>query len=54
MTLTARTLLLIVAIVLFVAAALAIDVRGISLVDIGLACVAAAFLVPDMPLGSRR
>ncbi len=54
MTLTARSLLLIIAVVLFVAAALAIDVRGISLVDMGLACIAAAFVVPDTALDTRR
>lgn len=54
MTLTARSLLLIVAIVLFVAAALAIDVRGISLVDVGLACFAGAFLVPETAIRTRR
>ncbi len=54
MTLTARSLLLIIAVVLFVAAALAVEVRGISLVDIGLACFAGAFLVPETALSTRR
>jgi hypothetical protein len=54
MTLTIRTLLLLIAVIVFVVAALGIDVRGISLVAIGLALFAASFLVPDTVIGNRR
>jgi len=51
---TIRSILLIIAVILFVIAAFGVDVRGISLVALGLAFVAAAFLVPDSVLGMRR
>jgi hypothetical protein len=54
MQLTLRTLFLIIAVVLFVVAALGLDVRGLSLTALGLAFFAAAFLVPDTALGPRR
>ena len=53
MQLTARTLCLLVAVILFLIAALGVDVRGIGLQSLGLAFFAAAFLVPDS-LISRR
>jgi hypothetical protein len=51
--LTVRTLFLLIAVILFVLAALSIDVKGISLVDAGLACFAGSFLVPDRTLTRR-
>jgi hypothetical protein len=54
MKLTIRSLLLLVALVLFVAAAFGIDVRGISLVPLGLAFLAASFLVPGGLPGLSR
>jgi hypothetical protein len=54
MQLTLRTILLIIAVVLFLVAAFGVDVRGLALVPLGLAFVAAAFLVPDTVLGTRR
>ncbi|HVL54281.1 MAG TPA: hypothetical protein VM344_08455 [Vitreimonas sp.] len=53
MTLTFRTLLLLVAVILFVIAALGVDVGGLSLLALGLAAFAASFLVPDRALGNR-
>jgi hypothetical protein len=54
MQLTVRTLCLLIAVILFLIAAFGVDVRGISLVALGLAFFAAGFLVPDSVLGSRR
>lgn len=54
MVLTARTLLLLVAVILFVLAAVGLDVAAISLGWLGLACFAGAFLVPDTALGGSR
>ena len=54
MTLTIRTLCLIIALVLFVGAAFGLDFRGISLVPLGLAFFAASFLLPDSFIGRRR
>jgi len=53
MQLTIRSLLLIIAVILFVVAAFGIDVRGISLVALGLAFFAASFIVPDSFVGRR-
>jgi hypothetical protein len=53
MQLTVRTLCLLIAVILFVVAAIGVDVRGISLVALGLAFFAAAFLVPDTVVGRR-
>lgn len=53
MTLTVRTLLLLIAVIVFAISALGVDVRGLDLVAAGLALFAAAFLVPDMALGRR-
>jgi hypothetical protein len=54
MSLTFRSLLLLIAVILFVLAAVGIDVAGISLVALGLACFAGSFVVPETALGSRR
>jgi|tagenome__1003787_1003787.scaffolds.fasta_scaffold13524481_1 hypothetical protein len=54
MTLTIRTLCLLIAVILFIVAAIGVDVRGISLTALGLAFFAASFLVPDTMLGTRR
>jgi len=53
MQLTIRSLLLIIAVVLFLVAAFGVDVRGISLVALGLTLFAAAFIVPDTIVGRR-
>jgi hypothetical protein len=54
MALTVRSLLLLAAVILFVLAAVGIDVSGISLVALGLACFAGSFVAPDRALGGRR
>ena len=55
MQLTIRTLCLLVAVILFLVATFGVvDLKGISLVALGLAFFAAAFLVPDTILGARR
>jgi hypothetical protein len=54
MSLTFRSLLLLIAVILFVLAAVGIDVAGISLVALGLACFAGSFVVPETALGRRR
>ena len=46
MALTLRTLLLLVAVILFVVAGLGVGTGRFSLTNIGFACFAAAFLVP--------
>jgi hypothetical protein len=53
MALTFRSLLLLIAVILFVLAAVGIDVSGVSLLPLGLACFAGSFLVPDRALGRR-
>ena len=53
MQLTIRSVLLIIAIILFIVAAFGIDVRGVSLTALGLAFFAGAFLVPDTVVGRR-
>jgi hypothetical protein len=53
MSLNARSLLLIVAVILFVLAALNINLGSVALLPLGLAAFAGAFLVADMPLGRR-
>jgi hypothetical protein len=52
--LTIRSILLLVAVVLFILAAVGIDLGKIALVPLGLALFAAAFVVPDTVLSSRR
>jgi hypothetical protein len=54
MQLTIRTVLLLIAVILFIVVALGVDVRGISLAWAGMAFFAASFLVPDTILGRRR
>jgi hypothetical protein len=54
MTLTLRTLLLLVAVIVFVIAALGVHVGDVSLVALGLAFFAGAFLVPETAIGPRR
>jgi hypothetical protein len=53
MNLTFRSLLLLVAVILFVLAAVGVAVSSISLVPLGLACFAGSFLVSDRALGRR-
>jgi hypothetical protein len=53
MALNARSLLLIVAVILFVLSALSISLGSVSLVSLGLAAFAGAFLVGDLPVGRR-
>jgi hypothetical protein len=53
MQLTYRTVCLLIAVILFVVAAIGVDVSGISLVSLGLAFFAGAFLVPDTILSRR-
>jgi hypothetical protein len=53
MRLTFRSLCLLIAVIVFVIAALGVDVRGISLVALGLAFFAGSFLVPERALGRR-
>lgn len=53
MRLTIRSILLLVAVVLFVLAAVGIDLGALALVPLGLASFAAAFIVPDTVLGTR-
>ena len=50
MALTLRSLLLLIAVVLFVLAAVGIDLRSISLIPLGLALFAGSFLVTDRKL----
>ena len=54
MTLTIRSLLLLIAVILLLVAAFGVDVKGLSLGWLGLALFAASFLVPDTALGTRR
>ncbi len=54
MTLTLRTLLLLIAVICFVLAAIGLDLGTISLLPLGLAFFAGAFLVPDTALASGR
>jgi hypothetical protein len=53
MQLTFRSLCLLIAVILFVVAALGVDVRGVSLVPLGLAFFAGSFLVPATALNRR-
>jgi len=53
MSLTFRSILLLIAVVLFVLAAFGVDLGEISVLALGLACFAGAFLVPDRALGTR-
>jgi hypothetical protein len=51
--LTIRMILLLVAVVLFVLAAVGVDLGKIALVPLGLAFFAGAFVVPDTVLNRR-
>ena len=53
MQLTIRSLLLLVAVILFVLTAVSVDVKGISLAWLGMAFFAGSFLVPDTVLSRR-
>jgi hypothetical protein len=53
MKLTYRSLSLLIAVILFVAAAVGINVSGISVVELGLAFFAGSFLVPETALNRR-
>ena len=53
MNLTARSLLLLVAVILFVVDAIGVNLGAVSLLPLGLACFAGAFLVSDTRLGRR-
>jgi hypothetical protein len=53
MTFTIRSVLLLIAVILFVLAAFGVDVKSISLLALGLAFFAGSFLVPETTLGNR-
>ena len=53
MKLTVRTLLILIAVVLFALSALGVDVRGLNFVSAGLALFAASFIAPDKAVGGR-
>ena len=53
MTLTIRSLLLLIAVILFVVASLGVRTGDISLAWLGMALFAASFLVPDTVIGNR-
>ena len=53
MSFSLRMLLLLIALILFVIAAFGVHVGDVSLVALGLAFVAGAFLVPEGLLGRR-
>jgi hypothetical protein len=53
MALNARSLLLIIAVILFVLDALNIGVASVALLPLGLAAFAGAFLASDTALGRR-
>jgi hypothetical protein len=54
MQLTIRSLLILVAVILFVVDAVGVWTGDISLLGLGLACFAGAFLAPDTIVGTRR
>lgn len=54
MQLTVRSLFLLIAVVLFILAAFGLKVSDVSLLALGLAFFAGAFLVPETALGNRR
>jgi len=49
-----RTLLILIAVIIFALAAIGFDVRGVSLTALGLAFFAASWLVPEGVFGRRR
>ena len=54
MRLTLRMILLLMAVILFVLAAVGVDIGSIAILPLGLAFFAGAFLVPDTVVGTRR
>ena len=54
MTLTIRSILILIAAVLFLLAAFGVDIGKVSLVALGLALFAFAFVLPDTVISSRR
>lgn len=54
MNLTIRSLLLLIAVILFVITALGVRTGDVSLAWLGMAFFAGAFLVPDTVLSNRR
>jgi hypothetical protein len=54
MNLSIRSILLLVAVVLFLLAAFGISLGTVSIVSLGFACFAGAFLVSEGGLGMRR
>ena len=54
MRLTLRTILLLIAVVLFVLAAVGVALGSLAVVPLGLASFAGAFVVPDTIVGARR
>jgi hypothetical protein len=52
MSFTLRSLLLLIAVILFVLDALGVTIGGLDTIALGLALFAAAFIVPDTALGS--
>jgi hypothetical protein len=52
MTLTLRSILLLIAVVLFLLDALGLNLGGLDTIALGLALFAAAFVVPDTALGT--
>ena len=54
MSLGIRSILLLIAVVVFVLAAVGVDVGKIALVPLGLALFAAAFVLPDTMISARR
>lgn len=53
MTLTLRQLLILIAVIVFVLAAVGVDLGRVSLIPVGLAIFAAAFVVPETALNRR-
>lgn len=49
-----RTLLILIAVIIFALAAFGFDVRGVSLTALGLAFFAASWLVPEGVFARRR
>jgi membrane-bound ClpP family serine protease len=54
MTFGPRTLLILIAVIIFALAAIGFDVRGVSLTALGLAFFAASWLVPEGVFTRRR
>ncbi len=53
MKLTLRTLCLLIAVILFVAAAIGSNIKGIDLAWLGMAFFAGSFIVPETSLSRR-